>query len=379
MTIMMQPYSKYLQQIRTDVEWDDRLKDKSMYMCFVENRTDSSVSYIIKAMKFSDLISTSSHYSNSKLHQVAFTSGCHLACLPSRGVFGSLILFAGGGDQDYLRVVQPIEDDEIYSDPGYDQVEVPEQVPISRDIYCYDVTSNDSNIKRFTRCFKGKPQPVLAEVEGKLYALADSPKPKYMNPGTNLLSWGDESPGVFRFDMAADSVDKDWRLIKNSCVLTGDEDEGSTIVVDSDGTGGGDFVLFTYKNWSSTDLRVHLISREFDYVVCLPSLELPESVSSFLRAQNAGRHSSFVDLGGRRVCLVLSSPFYGPYSRTLEQLGEVDKMSVVILVFEFEVTENRESVAAEFVFHRMFEYVTNSDDRRNPKTSDTHMVGAFLL
>ncbi|KAL6195107.1 hypothetical protein ACLB2K_030728 [Fragaria x ananassa] len=225
-----------------------------------------------------------------------------------------------------------------------------------------------------------KPQPVLAEVEGKLYALADSPKPKYMNPGpffemfdpiqrqwspmpdppsytkfpsfsnyhaiagTNLLSWGDDSPVVFRFDMAADSADKDWRLIKNSCVLTGDEDEGSTIVVDSDGTGGGDF-----------------------------------KVSSFLRAQNAGRHSSFVDLGGQRVCLVLSSPFYGPYSRTLEQLGEVEKMSVVILVFEFEVTENRESVAAEFVFHRMFEYVTNSDARRNPKTSDTHMVGAFLL
>ncbi|KAL6195108.1 hypothetical protein ACLB2K_030729 [Fragaria x ananassa] len=124
-------------KIRTDVEWDDRLKDKSMYMCFVENRTDSSVSYIIKAMKFSDLISTSSHYSNSKLHQIAFTSGCHLACLPSCGVFGSLILFAGGGDQDYLRVVQPVEEDEIYSDPGYDQVEVPEQVPISGDIYCY--------------------------------------------------------------------------------------------------------------------------------------------------------------------------------------------------------------------------------------------------
>lgn len=399
--------------LMADVEWDDGIKDKSLYLCFMENRTDSSVSYIIKAMKFRDLISTSSSSHYGLLRQVASTSGCHLAGLPSCGVLGSQILFASGR-QDGLRKWLESE------------------LPNSMDIHVFDVKSDDpmnyDNIKPFTKFFKGmKPEPVLVELQGKLYALAGFPTPKYLNSGpffevfdpgenewsplpdpppytlyaplpdielsydnysyaiagTNILVWGGNSPGVFRFDVAADPINRDWRLIENSCV--GFNGHTSTLAVDSNGNGSSDFILFTHTNRGgfneSTSLGVYLMSREFDSIVCLPPLELPVSVSSFLRAQGRcyNSSSSFVHLGGRRVCLVLSSPFEGPYSRTVLQLGEVDKMSVFILVFEFQVTEKRESLAARILFHRLLEYDTNSCATRNSKTSDAHMVGIFLL
>ncbi|KAK9941327.1 hypothetical protein M0R45_017933 [Rubus argutus] len=305
-------------ELMADVEWDDGIKDKSLYLC-----------------------------------QVASTSGCHLADRPRCGVLGSQILFASGRQDGHRKWLES-------------------GLPNSRDIHVFDVKSDDpmsyDNIKPFTKFFRGmKPEPVLVELQGKLYALA----------GTNILVSGGNSPGVFRFDVAADPIDRDWRLIENSCV----EFNGHTrtLVVDSDGNGGSDFILFTHTNrhdfHASTSLGVYLMSREFDSTVCLPPLELPESVSSFLRAQDCYNYSfSFVHLGGRRVCLVLSSPFMGPYSRTVHQLGEVDKMSVFILVFEFKVTEKRESLAARILFHRLLEYDTDSCATRNSKTSDARML-----
>lgn len=171
---------------------------------------------------------------------------------------------------------------------------------------------------------------------------------------------------------------KKWRNHTSSSSFRSALNRPSTL---GDGTtsvgvdvGEGDFVIFCHHYFRAF-IDVFLMSQGYSLRRLKP-LELAKDIGVLSPDKfRPGEQCRFVHLGGRRVCLVLSR-FMGPLTGNC--LAEFEKMSVFVVVFEFQVVE-RESLNVQVLAKRVFEYNTRRSPEYEANTNCANMLGAFLL
>lgn len=390
--------------------------DRSLYLCLGEYYPIGSKSrYVVLSVNLSNLLYASS--AKLKLQLVAEMFGSNMPRYMGCGVYGSEILVGGGilikyEHQPVLGLPingsfrhQPVQ--KIYSfDTANVKSTVERLIPFGQ-LWEHDIDDDegytlDTHFQPAESCMmiRGKAEPLLVELDGKLYALgksitypieasfevfdpiekkwsllADPPLPckpcypvtladpayfhntYFATAGTNILV--SDGGSSYRFDTA--EFNQGWRRLPLDNELCF---EGTTLVVDD----GMEFVLFTFKT-TMTDPRiyVHLISYDFDSIKTNYSyVSLPSDFgfcNDFLGSLQL-TNSSMLHLGDQKVCLLLS---------TRRELGEQKKTCRCIksVVFEFNATP---SFQVKFLPDTpMLEY-----DMDMASTAG-QMLGAFLL
>lgn len=140
-----------------------KLKDKSLYLCFGEYKVGGKVVYAIQSINLSRLLSkviTQAAPEKSYLRQVEVWYGDDLPVHMGFGVFGSEIVLAGG-----YKAKHNVEEHEFVPD-------------LCKEVYVCETDPSvnpNARIKPSRNLVQGKAQPLLWELEGKLYALAGFP------------------------------------------------------------------------------------------------------------------------------------------------------------------------------------------------------------
>ncbi|CAB4312542.1 unnamed protein product [Prunus armeniaca] len=407
---------------------DDRLfaaDDRVLYLCFAKYRLDNVTSYVVEAIKLNSVLSSLVsclpnkncsimpnklqlwHSTKDKLQlkQVASKSGKDLPAHVGCGVFGSKVLFAGGVKG------------------GLDP-EVDEYRPCPcRQIFEFetDRTMNPNrSIKLQAQIFRGrKAQPLLQEIEGKLYSLGTyqlyfhaSPYFEVFDPQEGKWSPLPDPPVFLRFNTrevchspqqycftiaganiimscigepvycfdVADSINKVWRVLPG--IPSHDLNfQGRALAVDY---GEGDFIIFCYGSLRAPNaIPVYLLPKGYSELKVVKPMQLPTGLlpPEFVVSP---ANSRFIHLGGRTVCLVLSR-FMGPFS--CYYMADIMKISVCALIFEFKVSKDRRSVDFEFLCSRILECDGNCQSQDSEAmtmggeilTSDVELVGAFVM
>ncbi|KAL6275155.1 hypothetical protein ACE6H2_018756 [Prunus campanulata] len=389
--------------------------DKVLYICFAKYGLDNVISYVIESVKLNYVLSSPcsiscpfSHLPNRncsimhhdcssqlQLEQVASISRKDLPTHVGCGVFGSKILFAGGvkGRRDRgLRKYMPCPCGQIF------------EFETNRTL------NPNRSITLQTQVLMGrKAQPLLQEIEGKLYALASyqlsfhaSPYFEVFDPqeakwsplpdppaflrfntrqvrhspqqycftiaGTNVIMSCVGEP-VHRFDVA-DPINQVWRVLPG-IPLWDLNFHGRALAVDD---GEGDFVIFCYGSLRAPNaIPIYLMPKGYNELKAVKPLQLPTGLlpPEFVVSPP---NSRFVHLGGRYVCLVLSR-FMGPFS--CYYVADIEKISVRVLIFEFKVSKDRRSVDFKFLYSRILE--CDRSQHSEAMTSDVELVGAFVM
>ncbi|XP_021800252.1 uncharacterized protein LOC110744571 [Prunus avium] len=396
--------------------WKGDYDDKNLYICLAEHRVDGYSTYAIKAVELSALFSSSSLSSGCslKLRQVAYTSGEDLPDNMACGVFGSKILLAGGT----IGVYDPI----VATQEGRYNPKLGGFVPCPcTEIQVFD-TRNQSQSHTTFRTFgsfnEGKANPFLLEVDGKLYALASYPIQSSINSrgssyfevldpirgvwstlpyppvfddynrtcdpagpgdffcfvaGSNIFCTSAYSPSYYRFDVAEPV--KGWRALPssfNSDPLP-ENTLGRTFVADG---GDGEFILFSFSygepEYPHPHMLVQLLSSDFGCVTTLSRVQLPtDKIPPVFLPPTSYR---FVNLGGPRLCLLLSS--FDSYVDGVEKEEE----ELIVFALQFEFTKKKDSLDVQFLGTNIF--VESETDTQRPQESDIYNVeilGAILL
>ncbi|XP_004287096.1 PREDICTED: uncharacterized protein LOC101303058 [Fragaria vesca subsp. vesca] len=132
--------------------------NKSLYICHIERHPGDRVSYVVRSIKLSDLLSSDS-VDHLQLRQVGYKAGDdELPGFVGCGVLGSQIVFAGG--------IKPI----FVSHPN---------PTWHRDVYVFETEPDKqppSVIRKMdAKLLQAKYLPTMMEVGGKLYALSYKP------------------------------------------------------------------------------------------------------------------------------------------------------------------------------------------------------------
>lgn len=191
----------------------------------------------------------------------------------------------------------------------------------------------------------------------------------YAVAGNNILVSSSYTP-TFRFDTADPT--KGWREL----VLSDGgkfEFHGTTLVVDV----GHRSILFAYggnfMRLCHLTISVHMMSNVFDSIVPIPPVRLPEDQLPVEFRIYPPDGSTFLDLGGGTVCLLLSR-FMGPFSKFEH---ETAKMILLLVKFQFKITENKAFLLeVKFLGTHTIEY--SHSKRSKVVTADVEMMGAFL-
>ncbi|KAL6221158.1 hypothetical protein ACLB2K_008910 [Fragaria x ananassa] len=172
-------------------------RKKSLYICSLEQHEGSSVSYVIRAIKLSRLLSSSSYDGDPQLWQVGYKAGPDLPGRVGCGVMhGSRIVFAGG--------MRPVG--------GFARVRDADSV-LHREMHAFE-TSEHQEIKKEIKktdgaaLLGGKIRPLLVEIGGKFYALCHNGErdpPAFEVFDTELDTWSALPQPPF-FQRGSDSI-----------------------------------------------------------------------------------------------------------------------------------------------------------------------------
>ncbi|KAL6129627.1 hypothetical protein ACLB2K_072977 [Fragaria x ananassa] len=374
---------------------DDR---RSLYLCFGEYEDGNKVSYTILSVSLRQLLAAPPR----KLKLFAKISGDGIPRYMGCGVWGSKILLGGGAKPMYMHC--PMNGQPVFGLLQHHEV---------RKFYCFETGNGNGNdmMVEPPKMLKGSIQPLLVEVDTKLYALGKAfstfemfdghnwhelPTPPhatffsypftkshpdwkndtyYAVAGTNILV--SDGRSSFRFDTT--DPDQSWRRLLNESGFDYDRFtfKGTSLVVND----GKQFVLFTFQLSAGHHISVHLISYDFSIIKQDYSrVQLPSYLMNY-KDDHLGQlplaNYSMVHLGDNTACLLLSEL----------RLSGVDYAKkkrircVEPVVFTFKVRDNAtSSLKVKFLPRTpMLIYDEDNNDDVDVPPRAGQMLGAFLL
>ncbi|KAK9951400.1 hypothetical protein M0R45_006842 [Rubus argutus] len=372
-------------QRREKFSWsiDPNAYSRSLFLCLAEYEDYGMVSYSILSVKLRDLFSYAGYFQKPQLQlqQVRKFSGNNLPFFLGCGVWRSNILLGGGTEPRYDHgpyANQPVM--------GYFHHHP------ARQIYCFDKHTNEFPLKEMLR---GNVQPLLVELDDKLYALGksvtgasfevfdpnDNEWSSLPYPRVDCLSypfairdrWAiyDQyfavagrrilvSDGIASYWFDTADPKQGWRGLDEFPFM------GSTVVVDD----GEQFVLFVFKpsDFDVPHISVHLISYDFEYIkrdyshVSLP-LDFPKCCPGYLGDLPLSNHT-LVHVGDKIVCLLVSS----------EQ-----KWTFMCVAFQFIVNGGDEALPPLIIKFLPRSVLVDECIDMDMASSAGQMLGAFLL
>ncbi|XP_004308192.1 PREDICTED: uncharacterized protein LOC101302789 [Fragaria vesca subsp. vesca] len=378
---------------------DDR---RSLYLCFGEYEEGNKVSYTILSVSLRQLLAAPSP---RKLQLFTKISGDgddmprYMGC----GVWGSKILLGGGAKPMYMHC--PIDGQPVFGRLRHHEV---------RKFYCFETgngngngNGNDMMVEPPKKMLKGSIQPLLVEVDTKLYALGKSfrsfemfdgdnwhelPKPPhgtfscypfteshpdwkndiyYAVAGTNILV--SDGRSSFRFDTT--DPDQSWRQLLHEPGFDFDRFsfKGTSLVVND----GKQFVLFTFQLSAGHHISVHLIPYDFSIIKQDYSrVQLPSYLMNY-KDDHLGQlplaNYQLVHLGDNTVCLLLSELRHYANKKIIRCVEPV--------AFTFKVRDNAtSSLKVKFLPRTpMLIYDEDNDDDVDVPSRAGQMLGAFML
>ncbi|PRQ32200.1 putative galactose oxidase/kelch, beta-propeller, galactose oxidase, beta-propeller [Rosa chinensis] len=372
---------------------------RSLYLCFGEYEEGSKVSYTILSASLHQLFYACS--SPRQLQLVTRFSGEGLPRYVGCGLWGSKILLGGGAKPAYLHCPsrgQPASGCFIHHEV--------------RKIYCFETTEETQvPMPLPKKMLKGNIQPLLVEVNGKLYALGKSlpsfemfdgndwselaPPPHgtylcypfthsdpacqfdvyYAVAGTNILV--SDGGSSFRFDTS--DPKQGWRRLISADQFSFDPFcfKGTSVVVND----GKQFVLFTFQPSDGQHISVHLIAYDFDSITQDYS-RVP--LAPYLMEYKDDRlgdlplpNYRLVHIGDNAVCLLMSKLLPNGVDERKKKMIRC----VEFAAFTFKVRDNtRLSLKIRFLPHTSkLIYDDDNDDDMDMASRTGQMLGAFLL
>ncbi|KAM5574746.1 hypothetical protein ABKV19_013940 [Rosa sericea] len=373
---------------------------KSLYICHIEHHPGKWVAYVVRAIKLSDLLSSSSDSSDDlKLRQVGYKAGDELPGSVGCGVWGSRIVFAAG--------MKPCS-----RMPSFDRPDI----VWHRHVYAFETDPNKQprdNISRITKMdstlVEAKFRPRMEELGGKLYALsyrlvadppafevfdpkvgswAPLPEPPFFkrlgqyNRGGNLsyavtgtkMFVSQERCPVFCFDVA--HPDREWRLVSSMCQRGPFPFGNKALVLDLPADDKKKIMFaYTLGRWY---LRVYLMSLEENQESITPigDFKLPRLPQEYEFAKRC----YFVHIGGQKACII-APELVMPYKQgpDINEAG-THRTRGVAMPFQFEVDitkvdkDEKNCLTLQFMPTRIFKFYTNPSTFPDPEA-----YGCFVL
>ncbi|PRQ46419.1 putative kelch-type beta propeller [Rosa chinensis] len=374
--------------------------NKSLYICSLEHHEGMWVSYVVRAIKLSDLLSSSSD-DDLQLRQLAYKAGTDLPGSVRCGVMGSQIVFAGGLKPSVPYGMGAIRTDSIWyrdvyafetSDPKQQQHEIrkmdatllgakfsPWMVELGGKLYalCYMGVSHSPEFEVFDpklQTWSALPQPPFFQ-HGSRY---DNHAPfAYAIAGTKMFVSHELCP-VFCFDVS--QPDSGWRLVPTMCQGGPFPFIGTALVLDLPAAGGNKKkILFGHSARCCFSLAVYLISgldENEESITQIGDLKLP--IWPYELGPAAA--SDFVHIGGQKACLVITQFISSLEEEPRWNEPGTHKTQGVAIPFQFEIDitkldkDEKDCFTLQFMPPRIFQYQTNPATYPSPET-----VGCFVL
>lgn len=364
------------------IDWN--ADNRSLFLCLAEYEERGMVSYSILSVKLRDLFPYAGYFQKRQLQlqQVGKFSGNNLAFFMGCGVWRSNIVLGGGTEPRYAHGPFPNQPvmGRFYHHPA-------------RQIYCFDKHTNEFPLKEMLR---GNVQPLLVELDDKLYALGKAVTGasfEVFDPNDNewsSLPYPRMNCRSYPFSISdRRAINDQYFAIAGRCILVSDGIEshwfdtadpkrgwrgldqfsfmGSTVVVDD----GEQFVLFVFKpsDFDVPHISVHLISYDFEYIkrdysrVSLP-VDFPKCGPDYLGDLPLSNHT-LIHVGDKTVCLLVSSS---------EQ-----KRTFMGVAFQFIVNVGDEALPPLIIKFLPMPMLVNECIDMDMASSAGQMLGAFLL
>lgn len=379
---------KIWRRVKSKSKGEAGIIQRSLFLCLAEYEDYGMVSYSILSVKLCDLFALGGTFSYAgcftkprlQLQHVRKFSDNNLPFFMGCGVWRSNILLGGGTEPRYDHgpyANQPVM--------GYFHHHP------ARQIYCFDKHTNEFPLKEMLR---GNVQPLLVELDDKLYALGksvtgasfevfdpnDNEWSSLPYPPVDCLSYPfaisdrraiydqyfavagrrilvSDGTASYWFDTA--DPKQGWRGLDEFPFM------GSTVVVDD----GEQFVLFVFKpsDFDVPHISVHLISYDFEYIkrdyshVSLP-LDFPKCGPGYLGDLPLSNHT-LVHVGDNTVCLLVLS----------------EQKTFMGVAFQFIVNVGDEALTPFIIKFLPMPMLVNECIDMDMASSAGQMLGAFLL
>lgn len=375
-----------------ELELESEEANKSLYMCVLEHRIES-VAYVVRTVKLSDLLSSSSPV---PLRQVAYEAGSHLPGSVGCGVWGSQIVFTGGVKPSRPHGLGALSGDSV----------------CHTNVYALETNANTNSshsIRKLDANLQGaKYDALTVELGGKLYALSyrrvgDPPSFEVLDPklgrweglpqppffqidspyydhgnfayaiaGTKIFASHQECP-VFCFDVAY--PDREWRIVSTMCGGGPFPFYNRALVLDLQGDDDRKIMFaYSYEPWR---LRVYLmsLSENQETITKIGDVRMPRLPEELGLPQRC----QLLHIGGQKACLVVTEISPPDADEPDYELG-THKTHGAVIPFQYELDmtkvdkDKKNCLALQFMPLRSFEYHTNPSTLPDPES-----VGCFLL